>query len=228
MEQALSLELTDVALAGDLVLPETAHGLVIFVHGSGSSRRSSRNRFVAAALNQRGLGTLLFDLLTEREDQRYENRFDIERLSRRLSEVTQWVNEELVDAPPLAYFGASTGAAAALNAAAELPDLIYAVVSRGGRPDLALPRLSQVRAPTLLLVGSNDQPVIELNRKAQRELRGATKELVIVPGASHLFEEPGTLEQVASLAGDWLLQFATLSQHRAPPDPALARKRPHA
>ena len=196
-----------ISLEGDLVRPDPAGGLVVFAHGSGSSRKSPRNRFVAQFLQQAGLGTLLFDLLTaaeEVEDLRTGRyRFNIPFLAERLMAVTDWLpaNPDLQGAA-LGYFGASTGAAAALVAAASRQDVIRAVVSRGGRPDLAGPALSQVKAPTLLIVGGNDHPVITMNREALEKL-SSEKELVIVPGASHLFEERGTLEEVARLAARW-------------------------
>ena len=203
IERDVSILLSDAALAADLAVPDEPHGAVIFVHGSGSSRRSSRNRAVAKALQRRGLATLLFDLLSVQEDQEYENRFDIPLLTRRLTAVTQWFGrQESVAGLPVGYFGASTGAAAALNAAAELGERIAAVVSRGGRPDLAMENLPAVRAPTLLIVGGDDVEVLGLNRKALAAL-ACEKELAIVPGATHLFEEPGALEEVARLAGGW-------------------------
>jgi pimeloyl-ACP methyl ester carboxylesterase len=185
-------------------------GLAIFAHGSGSSRQSSRNQFVARALQERGIGTLLFDLLTEAEEQEElytcHLRFDIVLLAERLVAATDWVSkQETVRGLPLAYFGASTGAAAALVAAAKLGGRIKAVVSRGGRPDLAGEFLGRVQAPTLLIVGGNDGPVVELNQQAQAELRCANS-LAIVPGATHLFEEPGALEAVARLAGEFMLK----------------------
>lgn len=195
------------ALHGDLVLPVGAQGLVLFAHGSGSSRHSSRNQQVARSLQQRGLGTLLFDLLTaeeERVDQHTrEFRFDIPRLAIRMVEATRWAQDEPATAGlRIGYFGASTGSAAALIAAATLGDAVSAVVSRGGRPDLAGEALPDVRCPTLLIVGGNDNGVIELNTEAFAQLR-CVRQLEIVPGATHLFEEPGTLEQVEQLAGDW-------------------------
>lgn len=195
------------ALQADLAIPESACGIVLFAHGSGSSRRSPRNRHVAQVLQEAGLATLLMDLLTPEEEafdaQTAALRFDIELLADRLAKVTRW----LLDQPKLAqlrigYFGASTGAAAALVAAAELPALVAAVVSRGGRPDLAGEALLQVTAPTLLIVGGRDFTVLELNHKALAELPGQ-KRLEIVPGATHLFEEPGSLEAVAQLAKNW-------------------------
>ncbi|WP_433228890.1 phosphoribosyltransferase family protein [Actinomadura formosensis] len=194
-----------VRLAGHLTVPENARGIVIFAHGSGSSRHSPRNRFVATVLNQAGLGTLLFDLLTPDEEYDRGKVFDIGLLARRLVEVTGWLRgrpeaREL----RIGYFGASTGAGAALWAAAEPATGVAAVVSRGGRPDLAVPRLADVTAPTLLIVGGRDEVVIDLNREAQAQMR-CENELAIVPGATHLFEEPGTLEQVAELARDWFV-----------------------
>jgi alpha-beta hydrolase superfamily lysophospholipase len=189
--------------AGALGMPATVLGLVLFAHGSGSSRLSARNTFVAEILRRRGLATLLFDLLTEAEDRIYENRFDIELLTHRLIAATHWVRSDPATRDlPLGYFGASTGAAAALKAAAVLEEEIRAVVSRGGRPDLAAPDLSRVRAATLLIVGGADDVVLELNRAAYREL-GSVKELMIVPGATHLFEEPGALGEVARAAAVW-------------------------
>jgi pimeloyl-ACP methyl ester carboxylesterase len=187
----------------DLRVPEGARGLVLFAHGSGSSSRSPRNRYVAGALNEAGLGTLLFDLLTPEEEADRANVFDVELLASRLLLATERVRESPDTAElPLGYFGASTGAAAALWAAAEPGSGVAAVVSRGGRPDLAAPRLAAVRAPTLLIVGGRDELVLELNRQAQRELGGETR-LEVVPGATHLFEEPGALDRVADLAAEW-------------------------
>lgn len=198
-------------LAADLSLPDGAAGLVIFAHGSGSSRFSSRNRAVASFLEQRGFGTLLLDLLTASEDSvdriTAEHRFDIPLLGRRVVVATDWVaaRSGLRDLP-LGYFGASTGAAAALLAAAGRPAVARAVVSRGGRPDLAGPALPLVQAPTLLIVGSRDEPVIEMNETAKSRMR-AHVELSIVPGATHLFEEPGTIEQVMELAAGWFQRW---------------------
>ncbi|MEV4216611.1 dienelactone hydrolase family protein [Nonomuraea sp. NPDC049725] len=199
----------DVEISGQLVVPEHALGVVVFAHGSGSSSLSPRNRFVADALNEAGLGTLLFDLLTPEEEADRGNVFDIELLAGRLLAATALVREDPgATGLPVGYFGASTGAGAALWAAAEPDNIVAAVVSRGGRPDLAGPRLASVRAPTLLLVGGADEPVIELNEAAQRELN-AESELRIVPGATHLFEEPGALETVADLARDWFTRHFT-------------------
>jgi len=192
-----------VRLAGHLTVPGQARGVVVFAHGSGSSRHSPRNRYVAAVLNQAALGTLLFDLLTPDEEADRANVFDIELLARRLTCVTRWLRDQPGAAGlPVGYFGASTGAAAALGAAAEPGADIAAVVSRGGRPDLASPRLGSVRAPTLLIVGGRDDVVLGLNRQAQAQLR-CENELAVVPGATHLFEEPGTLTAAAELARDW-------------------------
>jgi len=190
-------------LAGYLTMPDQASGLVVFAHGSGSSRHSPRNRYVAAVLNQAGLGTLLFDLLTPEEETDRANVFDIGLLARRLTGVTGWLRAQPGTAGlPVGYFGASTGAAATLWAAAEPGAGIAAVVSRGGRPDLAGPRLGSVRAPTLLIVGGRDDVVLGLNRQAQAGLR-CENHLAVVPGATHLFEEPGTLAAAAGLARDW-------------------------
>jgi putative phosphoribosyl transferase len=197
-------------LAGTLEVADGTRGLVLFAHGSGSSRLSPRNRSVAAVLQGSGHATLLFDLLTEDEDAADRRtrglRFDIELLGRRLLAATDWVLEEpTLAALPLGYFGASTGAAAALVAAADRPR-VRAVVSRGGRPDLAGDALGRVPAPTLLIVGSRDETVLQLNREAAGRMRG-TVELVEVPGATHLFEEPGALDQVAGLAAGWFDRF---------------------
>jgi putative phosphoribosyl transferase len=189
-------------LPGELSTPDNAVGLVVFAHGSGSSRHSPRNRFVAEELNREGLATLLFDLLTPHEESDRANVFDIPLLGDRLAGVTSWVRAEPGwKRKAVGYFGASTGAGAALWAAAEQEDIV-AVVSRGGRPDLAKERLSSVTAPTLLIVGGRDPIVEAINREAQRRLSAECR-LVIVPGATHLFEEPGTLEEVARLAGEW-------------------------
>ena len=196
-----------VHLNGRLVLPDAARGVIVFAHGSGSSRNSPRNRHVAAEFNRRGFGTLLFDLLTPDEESIRANVFDIDLLAGRLLDATRWLADDVAAGDlPVGYFGASTGAAAALWAAAEPGNDVVAVVSRGGRPDLASPRLSAVRAPTLLIVGGRDDVVIELNRTAQAELLCESR-LEVVPGATHLFEEPGTLETVARLAGDWFARY---------------------
>jgi len=190
-------------VVGDLLIPPAAVGLVLFAHGSGSSRFSARNRQVAAALQQRSMGTLLLDLLLPDEEADRRAVFDIGRLAERLLAATRWAEADPELAKlPLGYFGASTGAGAALAAAADLPDHVAAVVSRGGRPDLAGSRLRQIRTPTLLIVGGRDEVVLDLNRNALAELSGFG-ELTVVPEATHLFEEPGALERVARLAGDW-------------------------
>lgn len=201
----------DVVLRGILGLPREATGVVLFAHGSGSGRLSPRNNYVAHVLQQDGLGTLLIDLLTRDEeivDARTGHlRFDIDFLTGRLLDATRWVADSAeTGGLTVGYFGASTGAAAALQAAADGGAEIGAVVSRGGRPDLALPSLSRVRAPTLLIVGGDDVPVIPLNRQAFDALTGE-KELVVVPGATHLFEEPGALETVARLACEWFVRY---------------------
>lgn len=192
-----------VSVAGHLIIPENARGAVIFAHGSGSSRHSPRNQYVARVLNDAGFGTLLFDLLTPEEERDRANVFDIRLLASRLVDVTTWLTGQPNTATlPVGYFGASTGAGAALAAATSPRVTIRAVVSRGGRPDLAGEALTKVHAPTLLLVGGRDDVVIELNRRARAMIPGRC-ELAIIPGATHLFEEPGTLEQVAKLAREW-------------------------
>lgn len=201
MRTEASVPAGGVALGATLGVPRDPVGVVVFAHGSGSSRRSPRNRFVAEALERRGIATVLADLLTEPEAESRANVFDVELLAGRLREVARWGLGEVGGGLPLGYFGASTGAAAALIAATADPP-VAAVVSRGGRPDLAGAALPLVRAPTLLIVGGADDVVLELNRQALDALR-CRKELAIVPGATHLFEEPGTLERVAELAGDW-------------------------
>ena len=196
-----------IVLPGRLAVPEGAKGMVLFAHGSGSSRLSRRNNYVAAVLHEAGMATLLFDLLTETEAANRRNVFDIPLLASRLMLATYWVRE-LSGLPslPIGYFGASTGAAAALRAAVESPIPVEAIVSRGGRPDLASEVLDRVTAPTLLIVGGADYGVIELNEAAFRALR-CEKELAIVPGATHLFEEPGALEEVARLARAWFVRY---------------------
>ncbi len=192
-----------VCLAGHLTVPSEAPGVVVFAHGSGSSRHSPRNRYVATALNEAGIGTLLFDLLTPEEELDRRNVFDIELLAERLTAVTRWLRDQPESAgAEIGYFGASTGAAAALRAAAAPDACLAAVVSRGGRPDLAGPSLADVRAATLLIVGGDDDAVLELNRRALADLT-CERRLQVIPGATHLFEEPGALEAVAGLAGDW-------------------------
>jgi len=197
-----------VPLEGTLVVPDEAKGVVLFAHGSGSSRHSPRNRYVAQILQSQRIGTLLFDLLTRQEESvdqyNAKLRFDIPFLARRLVGATRWIaNDSNTRDLKIGYFGASTGAGAALVAAAELPRIVSAVVSRGGRPDLAGSALGLVRAPTLLIVGGEDGPVIAMNREALAQLKCLDKQLAIVPGATHLFEEPGTLEEAARLAAEW-------------------------
>jgi len=208
-----------VTLDGDLDIPEGARAVVLFAHGSGSSRHSPRNRYVAWVLRNAGLATLLMDLLTgDEEAADLETgllRFDIGLLAERVIGATDWLGRAPETADfPIGYFGASTGAAAALVAAAERPDVVGAVVSRGGRPDLAGEALPRVLAPTLLIVGGRDEPVIGLNRMALERLGASEKQLVIVPGATHLFEEPGTLEEVARLAADWLTRHLSRLEAR--------------
>ena len=202
-----------VTLDGDLDLPDATTAVVVFAHGSGSSRRSPRNRYVAEVLGHAGLGTLLFDLLTrseEHEDAFHgRHRFDIGLLSERLVSATDWLTTyPRTQGLPVGYFGASTGAAAAIRAAVTRPDVVRAVVSRGGRPDLAGDALPALRAPVLLIVGGDDDVVIELNEKAQARLE-APRRLQIIPGATHLFEEPGALDQVALIARDWFVEHLT-------------------
>jgi dienelactone hydrolase len=212
LEKLVHIKTDSVALEGALAIPEDGRGMVLFAHGSGSSRHSPRNNYVARELRAVGLGTLLIDLLTEEEDRIYQTRFDIDLLTRRLLAATEWLKEQpQTRGLNIGYFGASTGAAAALKAAATLGPAIDAVVSRGGRPDLAEPDLENVQAPTLLIVGGYDDVVIELNRSAYEKLKGK-KELVIVPGATHLFEEPGKLEAVAGLAASWFKQYLSKEQ----------------
>ena len=200
-----------VSLEGNLLIPGLATGVVLFAHGSGSSRFSSRNRYVAEVLREGGMGTLLLDLLTQEEelvDTRTAHlRFDIELLADRLVAAVQWLaREKATERLKVGLFGASTGAGAALVAAARLPDRISAIVSRGGRPDLAGAALPNVKAPTLLIVGGDDKPVIQMNQQAYERMT-APREIVIVPGATHLFEEPGALETVARLARDWFQRY---------------------
>jgi dienelactone hydrolase len=203
----------DVQLVADIVLPADATGIVLFAHGSGSSRRSPRNRAVADVLNQHALATVLVDLLTPQEEQldmqTAQLRFDIGNLARRLVGIVDWLaTGAQTPRLPVGLFGASTGAAAALVAAADRPDAVPAVVSRGGRPDLAGPALPRVRAATLLLVGGHDEQVIELNEAARRQMT-VDVQLRVIPGATHLFEEPGTLEQVADEAARWMREHLT-------------------
>jgi putative phosphoribosyl transferase len=220
-EGDIEMEVGRVVLEGILELPEGTRAVVLFAHGSGSSRHSQRNQYVARVLRSAGIGTLLFDLLTHEEELRdevtSELRFNIPFLANRLKDATRWLMlRPDMKGMRLGYFGASTGAAAALVAAAELRYVIEAVVSRGGRPDLAGKSLPAVTAPTLLIVGGDDEPVIGMNQDAFAELR-CEKQLIIVPGATHLFEEPGTLEEVARLAAEWF------SRHLARPNPARAQ-----
>ena len=213
-ERELLLDIGGVMLEGDLTVSPQPRGLVIFAHGSGSSRLSPRNREVAATLNDAGLATLLFDLLTDAEGGRRELVFDIPLLARRLEQVTRWaIAEPDTRGLPIGYFGASTGAAAALRAAAAARDVVQAVVSRGGRPDLAADRLPYVTGATLLLVGGRDREVLELNRRAATMLR-CPHRLEVIEGAGHLFSEPGTLEQVARLAAEWFQHYLVSSEQR--------------
>ena len=210
-ERVVRVEAGVVVLEGNIVVPPDARGMVLFAHGSGSSRHSPRNRYVAGVLQEAGLSTLLVDLLTPQEEQvdmrTAHLRFDIGMLAERLVGATDWLARQPETASlRVGYFGASTGGGAALVAAAERPDSVGAVVSRGGRPDLAGPALPRVSAPTLLLVGGNDPVVIQLNQQAKAQMRGEVQ-LIIVPGASHLFEERGTLEEVARLARDWFVMY---------------------
>jgi pimeloyl-ACP methyl ester carboxylesterase len=204
--KTIKIEAGGVELIGDLLIPQNAKALIIFAHGSGSSRLSPRNKAVATALQNKNFGTLLFDLLSPQEDLSFANRFDIELLTKRLIKVTQWIKSiEETKNLKIGYFGASTGAASALKAAAYLPT-IYAVVSRGGRPDLAMEDLNKVKTPTLLIVGSLDTEVIQLNKEALIHLSGI-KELKIIEGASHLFEEKGTMEKVIEAAIAWFQRY---------------------
>jgi len=226
LEREVSVQAGKVTLEGTLAIPKGAGGIVLFAHGSGSSRHSPRNRFVAGVLQTGGTATLLFDLLTREEESvdqwTAELRFNIEFLAERLLEATRWIlRQPETKVLKVGYFGASTGAAAALVAAARMPEAVASVVSRGGRPDLAEESLGSVRAPTLLIVGGEDEPVIGMNRSALAKLRCAEKKLVIVPGATHLFEEPGTLEEVARLASEW---FSTHFAPAARPETAAGRR----
>jgi dienelactone hydrolase len=212
-EHAITIDTGPVCLEGSLYIPTHAHGIVLFAHGSGSSRFSPRNRLVADALAAIGMATLLMDLLTAEEEAVDRHtahlRFDIALLATRLVDATDWVHRHTPTRElQIGYFGASTGAAAALVAAAQRPALISAIVARGGRPDLAGPVLSQIAVPTLLIVGGNDEPVIAMNKTALVQLAGP-KQLVIVPGATHLFEEPEALEEVARLACRWFEHYLT-------------------
>jgi len=207
MKTEAKIEINGATLYGIFAVPKNSVGIVIFVHGSGSGRFSPRNNFVAEVLNKQGIATLLPDLLTEEEDSVYENRFDIDFLTERLAKIYDWLrNQAKIKDLPVGLFGASTGAAAALSLAADLGEKVTAIVSRGGRPDLAMDKLEKVSSPTLLIVGGEDREVIELNNKALKELR-CEKKLEIIPNATHLFEEPGTLEEVAQLAVSWFRRF---------------------
>lgn len=211
-KQIIELSIGDVVLEGELVIPETAEGIVVFAHGSGSSRFSPRNRYVAERLQEQNFGTFLVDLLTESEDKVRNNRFDIELLTERLMDITRPLfDDPHAENKNIGYFGASTGAASALKAAARFGDKIKAVVSRGGRPDLALRELPDVTAATRLIVGGLDQPVIGMNEVAFNHLTTTNKDLVIIPGASHLFEEAGKLEEVADNASEWFRKHLTSS-----------------
>jgi pimeloyl-ACP methyl ester carboxylesterase len=203
----IEINIGTIVLMGNLRISDKDKGMIIFSHGSGSSRMSSRNNFVADLLLKKGFSSLLFDLLTPEEDREYDNRFNITLLTKRLVDVTKWIHKKTIfQELPIGYFGASTGAASALCAASKIPKLIKAIVSRGGRPDLAIEYLPHVKAPTLLLVGSLDFPVIELNRKAQLAMDN-TCELKIIEGATHLFSEPGKLEEVSNLTIEWFNKY---------------------
>jgi putative phosphoribosyl transferase len=220
MHSEIQIPTNRASLNGTLTIPTNPTGLVLFVHGSGSSRHSPRNQYVARILNEAGLATLLFDLLTPMEEQEDWNsrrhRFDIGLLTQRLLQATQWATvQPTLAGLSIGYFGSSTGAAAALVAAAELGNEIDAVVSRGGRPDLAGDALERVVSPTLLIVGSEDKVVIELNEQAQRQLRCENR-IDVVPRATHLFDEPGTLERVAELASRWLSEHLRAAAHSSP------------
>jgi putative phosphoribosyl transferase len=219
----ITIPVRGVDLRGELTIPSDTKGLVLFAHGSGSSRRSPRNQHVARALEARGLATLLFDLLSFAEAQQDEvdtqRRFDVDFLAERLIAVTDWVREQPgLGTLPIAYVGASTGAAVALIAAARRPDAVSAVVTRGGRPDLAEEWLARVRAPVLFVVGGADPYVLGLNTRARARL-AVPSQIAVVPGAGHLFEEPGALDEVARLAGDWLLPSLQTPERRALGDP---------
>lgn len=210
-EELVRIPAGNAVIEGALSIPPQSDGIILFAHGSGSSRHSPRNNFVARTLNDKKFATLLMDLLTAEEDRNYQTRFDINLLTQRLITATQWVRTNTHTLGlPIGYFGASTGAAAALKAAA-VESSVGVVVSRGGRPDLAGQDLSRVTASVLLIVGGDDYGVVELNEEALSQLK-CTKELVIVPGATHLFEEPGTLEQVAIHAANWFKTYLTLAQ----------------
>lgn len=203
----IEIDIGEISLKGNLRLAENSKGIILFSHGSGSSRLSIRNNYVAGLLVEQGFSSLLFDLLTAKEDTIYENRFDIELLTERLVKVTKWAMEyEETKKMPIGYFGASTGAASALSAAAQMGKSIKAIVSRGGRPDMAMPVLKDIKIPTLLIVGGNDDVVIELNKKAKAVIGGIC-ELDIVEGATHLFSEAGKLEIVAKHTAEWFDKY---------------------
>jgi putative phosphoribosyl transferase len=224
-EPLVQVTIPPMRLPGDLRLPPAPRGVVLFAHGSGSSRFSPRNQAVAEMLVSAGFATLLFDLLTDEEAANRANVFDIDLLSERLLDAMAWVRGESdLAGLPIGLFGASTGAAAALKAAAARADQVAAVVSRGGRPDLAGPALEQVEAPTLLIVGGRDQVVLDLNRQAQRRIRARCR-LDVVPGATHLFEERGALEQVAELAAAWFATWLKRSEGRGTPGGLFGRAR---
>ncbi|MFA4996154.1 MAG: dienelactone hydrolase family protein [Patescibacteria group bacterium] len=207
INQIVNIPVDSIFLEGILNIPKDATGIVIFVHGSGSSRLSPRNYLVAKYLQENGFATLLFDLLTEEEDRLYENRFDIDLISERLKIVTEWVvKQKNTSALKIGYFGASTGSAAAIKAAVDLENKISAIVSRGGRPDLAATEIFNLNTPTLLIVGGSDRIVIELNSMVFDKIR-TDKKMEIIPGATHLFEELGTLEEVARLAVEWFKEY---------------------
>jgi putative phosphoribosyl transferase len=204
----IQIPIDSIILDGELTIPEGAKAIVVFSHGSGSSRHSPRNKFVAQKIQQEGLATLMFDLLTPHEDEDYHKRFDIELLIQRLILATNWIKENATTSSlEIGYFGSSTGAAAALGAAALLNDTIKAVVSRGGRPDLAKPYLEEVNVPTLLIVGGRDYYVIELNDEAFTLLKAQEKRVITIDDASHLFQEPGTLGEVAHYAALWFRKY---------------------
>lgn len=207
MQKAVNIPTSGKQLKGLLTTPAEALGIILFSHGSGSGRLSPRNQFVADVLQQARFSTLLADLLTEKEDETYQTRFDIELLTERLTDIARWLQQQKdTQYLPIGLFGASTGAAAALKCCVKKELDIKAVVSRGGRPDLAIPILSKVTAPTLLIVGGNDTEVIQLNQQAYSVMK-CTKKLDIIPGATHLFEEPGALEKVANLAQQWFSTY---------------------
>lgn len=209
----VNIPIENITLKGRLRIAENQNGLIVFSHGSGSSRKSSRNNYVADLLLKEGFSSLLFDLLTEAEDTIYENRFNIDLLADRLVATTQWISKQKdMQNVPIGFFGASTGAASALKATPYLGINIKAIVSRGGRPDMAAPILDKIKTPTLLIVGSNDGVVLDLNKKAYAKLSGI-KEMKIIDGATHLFSEPGKLEAVAKLTCDWFKKYLKNTSH---------------